>query len=429
MASRLLFRGGQVVTPGGVQTADILATGEVIEAVEAGLASQVTDTEIVDVAGKVVLPGLIDVHTHLREPGGEHKEDFFSGTCAALAGGVTTVLAMPNTNPALTDTQTLQKALALAAEKVVCDFGLYIGATKSNALEAAEAAEAVALKMYIGSSTGDLLVDTFEDQIAHFETYPGLIAAHAEEEEAVIYYSERGLHRPPICAVLSTARLIALAEFTGRHLHICHASTGSELALIRDAKARGAHITCETTPHHMFLSTEDWERLGAFGKVNPPLRVSEDVAAIWANIDVVDVFATDHAPHLIEEKQSDKPPSGMPGLETFLPLLLEATYKNRLTLQDIALKAAQRPADLFELKHKGRLEAGYHADIVIIDPDATWTISNENTVSRCGWTPFDGKQIHGRIEQVFVRANLAYADGAVRAEPGGGRQVLQRLIK
>ncbi len=426
MARQIVLQGGEVVTPQGVRRMDILISDEQIAAVDEGLAAEAPQAEVCDVSGLTILPGLIDAHVHLREPGGEHKEDFTTGTCAALAGGVTTVLAMPNTNPPIIDHATFEEAAARAAAKAVCDYGLYIGATPHNAEEAAAlSGQAVALKMYIGSSTGDLLVDRFAAQIAHFEMYPThrVIAIHAEDEEAVQYYAARGQHRPPICAGLATAYILALAEQTGHRVHICHVSTAYELALIRDARRRGLHVTCEVTPHHLFLTTEDWARLGSLGKVNPPLRTPEEVAALWALCEEVDLIATDHAPHTLAEKRGATPPSGLPGLETMLPLLLNAVHEGRLTLPDVARWTAQRPAEVFGLARKGRIAVGYDADLTLVDLRIEWTIRNEGLYTRCGWTPFAGRSVRGRVVQVYRRGQLVFANGRVLAEPGGGRAV------
>ncbi len=429
MSESVLLYGGEVVTPQGVARQDILIEGERIAAVGPDLAVQRPHARQVDISGLVALPGLVDVHAHLREPGGEHKEDFHSGTCAALAGGVTTVLAMPNTSPPIVDRQTFEQASALAAAKAVCDYGLYIGATLDNAAGvAALAGQAAALKMYIGSSTGSLLVDQRAAQIAHFEAYPKdkVIAVHAEDEAAVQYYAAQGQRRPPICAALATAHTLTLAGHTRRRLHVCHVSTRAELALIREAKARGVRVTCEATPHHLLMTIDEEraDRLGSLAQVNPPLREAEDVAALWAGRDVIDLVATDHAPHTLEEKRGSAPPSGLPGLETVLPLLLTAVREGRLSLPDLVRWAATRPAEVFGLARKGQIAPGFDADLALVDPSAEWTIGNEGLLTRCGWTPFAGWQVRGRVEQVYLRGRLAFAAGRVLAEPGSGRNVI-----
>jgi dihydroorotase (multifunctional complex type) len=421
VSQRLLL---QDATLADGQRASILVEGERIAAV--GQLPVPSDAQLVDAAGLLALPGLVDVHVHLREPGGEHKEDFTTGTSAALAGGVTTVLAMPNTNPPLVDQASMAHALALASQKAVCDYGLFAGATPDNGAEVAALENAVGLKAYAGSSTGTLLVDSFPAQYAHFSTYPHdrVLAVHAEDEEAVRWFAAHGQRRPPICAALGVTRAIALAEHLGRRLHICHVSTAHEVALIKAAKARGVRVTCEATPHHLFLTSEN--EANPLYRMNPPLRADEDVKALWQNLDVFDAIATDHAPHTLEEKAGAEPPAGVPGLETMLPLLLTAARQNRLTLADVVRLTAADPARIFGLAGKGQLAPGYDADIVLIDPDAEWTVSNDGLFTKCAWTPFAGWRVRGRVQRVFLRGQLAYEHGRVLARPSAGRRVVQR---
>jgi len=423
----VLIRNGTVVTPETVERTDVLIEGETIAAVGPAL-SVPAGARIVEASGLLVFPGLIDPHVHLREPGGEHKEDFTSGTCAALAGGFTTVLAMPNTQPPITDQETLARTLALAASKAVCDFGLFAGATADNATEVAGLGEAVGLKLYMGSSTGSLLVADLAGQVAHFEHYPGLIAVHAEDEEAVAHFAEQGTtqgqRRPPLCAALAVARALVLANHFQHRLHICHVTTGAELALIRDAKARGVPVTCEVTPHHLFLTGTDEARLGPLGRMNPPLRSREDVEALWANLDGVDCLATDHAPHTLEEKHSPTPPAGVPGLETALPLLLTAVHDGRLSLPEGVRLTSAGPAAVYGLLRKGHIAPGHDADLTLVDPDAEWSIGERSLFTRCGWSPFEGRKVKGRVERVFLRGQEVYAHGEVLARPGYGRAVV-----
>jgi dihydroorotase (multifunctional complex type) len=415
-----LIRNGTLITPRDALKENVLIKGETIVAV--GPALQISPgARVVDAEGLLVFPGLIDPHVHLREPGGEHKEDFTTGTRAALAGGFTTVLAMPNTDPPLTNRETLAQARALAASKAVCDVGFFVGATADNAEQAAELDDAVGLKLYMGSSTGSLLVADLAGQMAHFERYPGVIAVHAEDEEAVAHFAARGQRRPPICAALAVSRALALAERCGTRLHVCHVTTAHELALIRDAKARGVSVTCEVTPHHLFLTVDDEARLGSLGQMNPPLRSQENTEALWENFDVIDCLATDHAPHTLEEKRGPTPPSGVPGLETALPLLLTAVHEGRtLGLGDIAVLMAEGPARIFDLAHKGRIAPGYDADLTLVDADAEWIVGERPLQTRCGWSPFEGRRVRGRVERVFLRGEEVYTDGKILAGPGFG---------
>jgi len=454
-----LIRGGTLVTPGMVAPADVLVKGETIAAVGPALSAP-PGARLVDARERLVFPGLIDPHVHLREPGGEHKEDFTTGTRAALAGGFTTVLAMPNTRPPITSHETLAQALALAASRAVCDFGLFVGATADNAEEAAgcgwhrplgrllsarsttSVGHAVGLKLYMGASTGNLLVPDLAGQLAHFERYPGVIALHAEDEEAVSHFAAQGHRRPPLCAVLATARALALAGHLHRRVHICHVSTAQEIALIRDAKTRGVPVTCEVTPHHLFLTAADEHRLGPLGRMNPPLRSPEDSASLWANLDVVDCLATDHAPHTLAEKRSPTPPAGVPGLETALPLLLTAVLDQDIdqdtdqdtgrdvqcvpsSLCEVTRLMAAGPAHTFNLARKGHVAPGYDADLTLVDPGVEWTIGEHPLLTKCGWSPFNGRQVRGHVERVFLRGQEVFAHGETLARPGYGQVIKQ----
>jgi dihydroorotase (multifunctional complex type) len=424
----ILIHNALVVNATGAQKADILIQGGRFLKVAPEL-TRPFDADIVEAQGWLALPGLVDIHVHLREPGGEHKENFHSGTCAALAGGVTTVLGMPNTTPPITDEASLGAALDLAARKAVCDFGLYLGATRDNVATAARVERAVGLKLYMGSSTGALLVDHFEDQYAHLAAWPPdrVVAVHAENEEAVRYFAARGQRRPPLCAAIETARAIWMAQALERPIHICHLSTAQEIQMVKDAKLHGGPVTCEVTPHHLFLASEIEQHLGARGTTNPPLRSTADVHALWDSLKFVDAIATDHAPHTLGEKEGGAPPSGVPGLETMLPLLLTAVQQKQLTWPELARLACAGPAQLFSLEGKGRIASGYDADLVLVDPEIQWTISGKDLLTRCGWTPFEGWRARGKVMRVYLRGQLAFAEGQVLVPPGTGRPVRQAV--
>lgn len=435
----ILIKNGTVVSSDGLRRADILIEGERIVAVEPSGPNPQSPSATLDATSLLIFPGLVDVHTHMRQPGGEHKEDFYSGTCAALAGGVTTVFAMPNTSPAVTDRESLDHALALAERNAVCDYGLFLGATHSNAKLKLNhpGLRECGLKIYMGSSTGDLLVEDFAAQYEHFWHYPHerVIAVHAEHEPAVRYFAQRSQRRPPLCAELEVARAVALAEHCQRRLHICHVSTRREIQIIADAKARGVPVTCEFSPHHLFLTMDDGRttmddsQSSVVGhqssrfEMNPPLRDQSDVAALWANLGVADCIATDHAPHTLEEKQSANPPMGVPGLETMLPLLLTAVHEGRLRFEDVARLCCEGPAKTYGVAHKGRIAPGFDADLTLVDPNAEWVIGERPLFSKCGWTPFAGWRVRGMVKRVFVRGQLAFDDGCILLQRGVGRRV------
>lgn len=346
------------------------------------------------------LPGLIDVHVHLREPGGEHKEDLTTGTAAALAGGVTMVLDMPNTYPPLVNAGSLADKRELIGRRALCDVGLYIGASETNAPEAAGlAGQAAALKIYLDQTYGPLQMRNLAALLSHFRNWPSShpIAVHAEG--------------------LSTAVAIGLARVYARRLHLCHISRADEIALVRAAKESGAPITCEVTPHHLFLTEADARRLGPFGIMKPPLASGTDVAALWTNLEVVDCIATDHAPHTRAEKASESPPPGVPGLETMLLLLLTAVSQDRLTLERLVQLTYEAPGRIFGLP----AQPDTHVEV---DPGVRTVLGNEGLHTKCGWTPFEGLTVQGTIRRVILRGHTAYEEGMIRVEPGFGRTIM-----
>ena len=356
--------------------------------------------------GKMKLPGLIDPHVHLREPGAAHKEDWDTGTAAALAGGFTAVLTMPNTNPPIINAQSLAIAEQAASSKARCDYAHYLGAGPHNSHELAELApRAAGLKMYLDHTYGPLRLDDMSLWMEHFARWPrGMpIVAHAESR--------------------TMAGVILLSALFDRPVHIAHVSLREEILLIRLAKEKGIKVTCEVAPHHLFLSTDDLPALGAGrGEVRPRLASPVDREALWANLEVIDCFATDHAPHTLEEKDSFNPPPGFPGLETALPLLLTAVSGGRLSLDDLVARMHINPRRIFSLPEQPETW-------VEVDPLAEWEIRAENMHTRCAWTPFDGWKVRGQVQRVVLRGREVYRlgentdRGEIRASPGSGRNL------
>lgn len=351
----------------------------------------------------IKLPGLIDPHVHLREPGGTHKEDFSSGTAAALAGGFTIVLAMPNTTPPVIDESSLSIAKAAARAGARCDYGLYLGAGLENADSAASLAERVCgLKMYLDSTFGPLRMDSLEGIRSHLEAWPQIRAAAAHAESR------------------SMAAAILAAKLAGRPLHICHVSLKEEIELIRDAREQGFDVTCEATPHHLFFTREDLAHLPPGRReVRPALAGEEDRQALWDNLDVIDCFATDHAPHTAAEKDSDSPPPGFPGLETALGLYLGAVADSRLTMEQLLEKTVSNPRRIFGLPEQTETW-------IEVDENETWDVHAQDLHTRCGWTPYEGLPLRGRVRRVVQRGETAFKDGRVIAEPGSGQNLFGR---
>jgi carbamoyl-phosphate synthase/aspartate carbamoyltransferase/dihydroorotase len=353
----------------------------------------------------IKLPGLIDPHVHMREPGATHKEDWDSGTSAALAGGVTMVLAMPNTKPPIFDPATFNLALDAAHAKARCDYAQFLGAGPDNAGAAASiASQSAGLKMYLDSTFGELRLDDMTLWQEHFRQWPKHlpIVAHSESR--------------------SMAAVILMAAIHDRPVHIAHISLKEEILLIKAAKERGIKVTCEVCPHHLFLTRDDIPTIShghpGRGEVRPRLAGREDVAALWANLEIIDCFATDHAPHALSEKDGENPPPGFPGLETVLPLLLTAVDSGRLNLDDLIQKMVINPRKIFSLPEQP-------GTWVEVDEDATYEINATEMHSRCGWTPFEGWKVKGRVRRVVLRDREAFLDGKVLAYPGFGRNIRQ----
>ncbi|MGD8403807.1 MAG: amidohydrolase family protein [Anaerolineales bacterium] len=351
------------------------------------------------------LPGLIDPHVHVREPGQTHKEDWDTATASALAGGVTMILAMPNTRPPIFDASTLDLALASAKEKARCDYAQFIGAGPDNAEFAAQLAPRTAgLKMYLDSTFGELRLDDMSLWMPHFEKFP--------KDLPIVLHSESR----------TMAAGILFAALYDRPVHIAHISLKEEILLLKAAKERGIKVTCEVCPHHLFLTKNLTGLKNLSGltpgrkEVRPRLATRADAEVLWANLDVIDCFATDHAPHTLAEKDSENPPPGFPGLETILPLLLTAVSESRLTISDIVKKMHTNPKRIFRLPDQPETW-------VEVDENAKYEIHAADLHSRCGWTPFEGWQVKGRVRRVVLRGRDVYIDGKIMAKPGYGNNV------
>ncbi|CAD5117995.1 DgyrCDS6736 [Dimorphilus gyrociliatus] len=353
------------------------------------------------------LPGLIDVHVHMREPGGEHKETWESGTQAALAGGITMLLAMPNTNPSIVDLESFAIVEERAKNNARCDYGIFVGASEENYKFAKQlASKACALKMYLNQTFTTLRMDKMDTWASHMASWPKSlpICAHAESR--------------------TTAAIILLAQLYERPIHICHVALREEIEIIKKAKERGIKVTCEVAPHHLFLCQDDIDSIGLKrSDVRPKLATKDDQNALWENMSVIDIFATDHAPHTLSEKQSDNPPPGFPGMETILPLLLTAVKNGRLTIEDIEMKMYENPRKIFKLPSQ-------QETYVEVNLDEEWTLPQTKYFTKAGWSPFAGRKVSGKVLKVVLRGEVAFIDGVIMAKPGSGKDIksLSRTI-
>jgi dihydroorotase len=346
--------------------------------------------------GKTIkLPGLIDPHVHLRDPGQTDKEDFLSGTSAALAGGFTTVLDMPNNTEPIISLERLENKIALAQAKVVSDIGFHFGTLGDNFEEFPKVIDKVkGLKIYLNVTTGNFIIDKTK-LLAIYEAWPASkpILLHAEEDVSEIVWDS--------------------LKATNKTTHMCHVSSQQELEFVMRAKNAGLPITCGVTPHHLFLSDQDAEKLGAFGHMKPYLKSQQNQDFLWQHLDAIDVIESDHAPHTKAEKQSSNPPFGVPGLETTLPLMLTAEAEGRLTRTQLIDRLHANVARIFGIES----DETTHIEV---DMDE-YEIKNENLLTKCGWTPFAGRRVVGKVKQVVMRGDIVYQDSQVVASPGSGR--------
>jgi dihydroorotase len=427
----LLLRGATVVNHDGQAERDIGIRGRRIAGL--GNLSSATAAEIIDAKGLHILPGVVDTHVHFREPGLEHKEDLETGSRAAVMGGVTAVFEMPNTRPLTTTAEALADKVAHARRRMHCDFAFYVGATRENidAIPALEQLEGSAgIKVFMGSSTGDLLVDDEPSLDRIVARISRRAAFHAEDEARL---KERaGLRRPgdpashPVwrdeqAALIATQRLVRLAETHGRRVHVLHVSTAEEAAFLAGHKD---WASVEVTPHHLTLAApEAYEPLGTYVQMNPPVRDARHRAALWAALasGVVDVLGSDHAPHTREEKDHPYPesPSGMTGVQTLVPVMLDHVNAGRLTLERFVDLTSHGPQRLFGIRGKGRIAVGYDADLTVVDLKRRATIANAWIASRCGWTPYDGVSVQGWPVGTFVRGRCVMWEGEMRGPAHG----------
>jgi len=426
----LILKGATVVNHDGTGIRDIAVTGGKI----VGLGSFATGaaSETLDCAGLHILPGVIDSQVHLREPGAEHKEDLETGGRAAVMGGVTGVFEMPNTRPLTTTAETLADKVSRATGRMHCDFAFFIGGTRDNAHLLGELERlpgCAGTKVFMGSSTGDLLVEDDEGVASILKHIRRRASFHSEDEFRLRTRMELRREGDPAshpvwrdaeAARLCTERLIRLARAAGKRIHVLHISTADEMPLLA---ANKDVATVEVTPHHLTLSADDYTRLGTLLQMNPPVRDASHRDGIWAGLasGIVDVLGSDHAPHTLEEKAKPYPhsPSGMPGVQTLVPVMLDHVNNGRLTLERLVDLTSHGPGRIFGIAGKGRIAAGYDADFTIVDMKRREMITHDWIESRCKWTPYHGMTVTGWPVGTFVRGRRVMWHGEILGKAAG----------
>jgi dihydroorotase len=428
-----LFRNGTVVNQDGIGTHDIAVRDGRIAAI--GDVDPRRAGKVIDCTGLHILPGVVDTQVHFREPGAEQKEDLETGSRGAVLGGVTGVFEMPNTNPTTTTAEALADKVSRAHHRMHCDFAFWVGGTRENVDAIPELERlpgAAGIKVFIGSSTGNLLVADDEGIAAILSKTRRRAAFHSEDEMRLESRkslrvegdpSSHPIWRDEIAAMQATERLVAIARRTGARIHVLHISTAEEidfLALHKDV------ATAEATPHHLTLSSDDYARLGTLLQMNPPIRDARHRTGVWKGVaqGIIDVLGSDHAPHTLEEKAKPYPasPSGMTGVQTLVPIMLDHVNAGRLTLERLADLTSAGPARIFGMARKGRIAVGYDADLTIVDMKRRETITNKWIASRAGWTPYDGKRVIGWPVGTVVRGRRVMWEGEI-TEPSIGEPI------
>lgn len=420
---KLLFRDGQVVLPTGIAACNVLVDDGKIIDVDAPATTQAD--QVIDCRGKVLMPGVVDDQVHFRDPGLTHKEDLSTASHACAAGGVTTFLEMPNTIPNAITREGIAAKEAIAAEKSLVNYGFYIGATPENSHELAATTNVPGIKIFIGSSTGDLLVDEQSalERIFAETTLP--ICAHCEDETTVrdnrkrlsdgkkpgesLTLADHSRIRDERAAIIATTRAIDLATRHKHRFHVLHVSTAAEVPLIKDQKP---WITAEVCPHHLFFNVDDYETLGTRVQMNPSVKTADDNAGLWQALqdDVIQVIATDHAPHTLDEKDQSYPasPSGLPAVENSLALMLDQVFQGNCTIEQVASWMCDAPARVWGIVGKGRIANGYDADLVIVDLNESRTIVDQEQHTKSKWSPWNGQRLTGWPIATFVGGTMVW---------------------
>ena len=437
---RIHIHNARIVNEGQTFCGAIVIENEVIaEVLKQGEEPSAPCDETIDAQGCYLLPGVIDDHVHFRDPGLTHKADMYTESMAAAAGGVTSYMDMPNTNPQTTTLEALENKFQDAATKSIVNYSFYFGATNNNADDLAklDKKHVCGVKLFMGSSTGNMLVDRMETLKNIFANAGMLIATHCEDQNiisanAAAYQKKYGddpdvKYHPEIrseeACYESSALAVQLAKETGARLHIMHISTAKELTLLEDKPIAEKNITAEACVSHLFFCDEDYEKFGTCIKCNPAIKSKKDRDALRQALtcNLIDVIGTDHAPHLLSEKQGGalKAVSGMPTLQFSLTAVMELVHQGQLSIEQLVQKMCHAPATLYQIERRGFIRPGYQADLVLVNPQKEWTVTNDCLLSKCGWSPMEGETFHSKVEKTFVNGHLVYTDNQVDATHRG----------
>ena len=432
--SLTLIKNAQIVNEGKIFEGDVLIDGEFIVDIDTSISLKSSNTTVIDAEGKYLFPGVIDDQVHFREPGLTHKATIESESKAAVAGGITSFIEMPNTVPQATTQALLEEKFEIASKSSYANYSFMFGGTNDNLEELlkTDPANVAGIKLFLGSSTGNMLVDNEEVLEKIFSSTKMLIAVHCEDEATIkknleTYLKEYGddipieLHhkiRSEEACYLSSSKAIKLAKKTGARLHVFHLSTEKETALFSNKiPLAKKQITAEVCVHHLWFDENDYKTKGTLIKWNPAVKTKKDKEGLWKALldDKIDVIATDHAPHTLEEKQQcyTKAPSGGPLVQHALPAILKAYKQGLISIEKIVEKMCHNPAIIFKIEKRGFIKKGYYADLVLVDIASPWTVNKSNILYKCGWSPFEGDTFYSKITHTFVNGNLVYKNGVI----------------
>jgi dihydroorotase len=443
----ILIKNAKIVNEGTIFEGDVLIENEFIVEIAESISPKLSNCKIIDAEGSYLIPGAIDDQVHFREPGLTHKGDIASESRAAVAGGITSYIEQPNTVPNAVTQEILEEKYQIAAKTSYANYSFMMGGTNDNLEEILKTnpKNVAGLKLFLGSSTGDMLVDSSESLEKIFSNTKLLIAVHSEDETTVKENLERYKlqfgddipvkFHPEIRSVeacyKSTVKIIDLAKRTGARLHVFHLSTAKELDLFTNKiPLEEKQITAEVCIHHLWFSDEDYAIKGNLIKWNPAVKSSDDRKALWEALldDRIDVIATDHAPHTLEEKQQvyTKAPSGGPLVQHAVVAMFEANHQGKISAEKIVEKMCHNPAKIFKIEKRGFIKVGFYADLVIVNPGLPWSVKKENILAKCGWSPFEGYTFKSRITHTFVNGELVYQNFKVKDIPVGKRLLFDR---